>query len=524
MISSRTVWENANTLTHDWEPLSSQQTLELSEDGRILVISNPQSKIVEQLPLFEKSAPYQECMILIAHSKSVRDEAEKISRQLKTLPNTNLTEYQDKMSQYQGVINLLAKHTRFLETCHNSLVIKDHKNVQTKNNLLHKLRFKVLEEQSEKQIEDLRKMITSLRASQKVHAIKRISSQLTLLVPVSETQVIAIPTIIAKIVPIPFKMGSYTYQDQNYNVTISIALKGKSNWNQSETIHPASNELILKSVSTDLNQDMATIRFSVNWGNEYFPLLEQNTKAVDELFKPNYATLFKNKEKIQNTTSLVIQSEHESSDDRIHLNKLRQTLVEWMVHYNVDQLITYDMPETAVIHYGNGFSCDFSEHLAKSPADIQSSLEHCLETRSYPAVLPVEEEKEDLVAVPYIMRNYNIGLLTQYQFEKGEKKSYAELIAKEPVLDLNICGAMPELMGIPRIPFCNLFETLRRREYTGRKATPDPIAIQATKLDYNDIQRPSARRECSQVSEHILQTENIQIDRRSIVKLKRCKQ
>lgn len=524
MISSPTVWKNANTLTHDWEPSSSQQSLELSEDGRILVTHNLQSQIAKQLPLLRKSAPYQELMILIAHSKAVNDEVKKISEQLNSLPSTNLAEYQDKMSQYQGAINLLDKHTRFLQLCHNSLVLKESKDPQTKNDFLHKLSFKALEKKSATQLENLRKRISVLRAKQKIHAIKINLFQATLVVPVSETEAIARQMTIAKIVPISFKIGSYAYQNQNYNVTISIALKEKNIWNQSETIHPASNELILKSVSTDLNQEMATIRFSVNWRNGCFPLLDKNTKAVDELFTPNYISLFKRGEKMQQCSSLIIQSIKETSDDIVHINKLRQALVEWMVHYNVDQLITYDMPETAVIHYGNGFSCDFSDHLPKSQAEIQNSLDHCLETRSYPTALPIEEEEErNKIAVPYIMRNHNIDLLTKYQFEKGEKKSYAELIEKEPVLDPDTCGAMPELMGIPRIPFCNLFETLRRREYTGCKATPAPIAIQATKLDYRDIESPTARRECAQISEHALQTEKVQIERRNIVKVRRCK-
>src|SRR5690606_9607617 len=93
MISSPTVWKNANTLTHDWEPLSSQQTLELSDNGRILVTHNLQSQIAKQLPLLRKSAPYQELMILIAHSKVVNNEVKKISAQLNSLPSTNLAEY-----------------------------------------------------------------------------------------------------------------------------------------------------------------------------------------------------------------------------------------------------------------------------------------------------------------------------------------------------------------------------------------------------------------------------------------------
>ncbi|MGE4349954.1 MAG: hypothetical protein AB7D28_09330 [Candidatus Berkiella sp.] len=524
MISSPTVWKNANTLTHDWEPLSSQQTLELSDNGRILVTHNLQSQIAKQLPLLRKSAPYQELMILIAHSKAVNNEVKKISAQLNSLPSTNLAEYQDKMSQYQGAINLLDKHTRFLQVCHNSLILKDRKDPQTKNDFLHKLSFKTLEKKSATQLENLRKQISVLRARQKIHAIKIYLFQATLVIPTSETEAITIPTTLVKIVPISFKIGSYAYQDQNYNVTISLALKGKNIWNQSETIHPASNELILKSVPTDLNSDIARIKFSVCWGNGYFPLLAHNIKTPDELFRPNYTTLFKNREKIQNnTTSLVIQYE-DAPADVVHQEKLRQTLIEWMMHYNIDQLIMYDKPEKAIIYYGEGFSCDFSDHLPKSQAEIQNSLDHCLETRSYPTALPIEEEEErNKIAVPYIMRNHNIDLLTKYQFEKGEKKSYAELIEKEPVLDPDTCGAMPELMGIPRIPFCNLFETLRRREYTGRKATPDPIAIQATKLDYGDIERPTARRECSQISEHALQTEEVQIERRSIVKVRRCK-
>lgn len=534
MIGSTLVWINANTLTHDWEPSSTQQSLTLCEDGRILVVPNYQPQIEtspqlssQQMAILRESAPYQELMLLITHCKAVADETKKISAQLKNLPNTNLAEYQDKMSQYQGVINLLHKHARFLQTCHDSLIRKERKDLHTKYNFLHKLSFELLEEESEKSIEALHKMLTVLRANQKRSAVESTFSLLSLFLPLTGTTGIAIQTTVPMIMPTAFTIGSYAYQEQNYKVTISLSLKEVDDWNKAETIHPAHNQLVLRSASTDTNNITAEIKFSVNWGNSHFPLIDsdidQNT--IKDVFEPDYLSLFKNQTKITSIASIIITSEKQKSDDRIHLDKLKQALVEWMVHFNIEQIVTYDMPAKAPIYYGEGFSCDFRDALPKSVPYIEHYLNAQLKAQSRPAQFSSEENQEDAnhSILPYIIRNRDLALVETYKFEAGLKKSYAKLMTEEPVLNPRLCGTMPELMGIPRLPFCNLFETLRKRELTGRSTRPNPIAVQAAKLDYRDLENPNARRECSQISEDVLREEKIHVSSRTIVKVRRSK-
>lgn len=497
MIDKNTHLKNTNTLMHTWDPVSTQETLALDNNGSITVVPS----LIE---VDTQAVILREFQIFANHCQLVDKFAKELKEDIERLPNTNITQYHEKISIYQGAINLLSKQSAFLKKVPKIL---KHKYEQEKGEPFPDSHDRA----NHIDLNALDNTIKKFRKTQRQCAMSveqprgYLAGDDGMPLPQSEWCIFQ---------PRLFEIGSYTYQDINYTINVGFELEGAYVWDRHLTKNPL-GDITFKILSPDTLVLSATV--AITWIQREYPLLFQNhTNNLEPMaWGVHYPSLYVREEGIIPciNPTLLIKGERlmHGFYQPAHRSKLYQALVEWMQFYNFDKIVAYDFEEHAPERYQFGFSVDG----CKTPADMTDCLTEPLGNGV------AFNLRDNLLKLPFTLRNNQLHLSKLNNEESHSSISYAELIATKPLLNKKCMPSVhPSISGVSFLPYHSMVEMLRCRE-TAQPPKKNPVTIKAVDVDFCDLLRPTEMIACAQVGSEDLKLARIGLEQTKILKVKR---
>lgn len=509
MPSIETILSNANVLTHQWEPINGLQTLQRDEQGKIKVVTNHQA-LLKGWPLpLKVSVKTKEQSILLDHICDANQLAEDFLQKLSELEQDQFSDYHFKLTQYQGVINLLNKHMDYLRYCAKCL---QNKETNTKN-IFVKITHKNFSKTIDSKLNELEESIFALRSSQKLVAV-RVHSLMGIMLDI-ETGALR-PVTGFGLTAKKYLIGKFTVDGKEYKVHVSFPSVAECPWHL-KGISPLDDAIKITAYS---NYDNTLVESGHIIFKTVFYGGELNVARVGE--PSNLPRLYgfdlireRHQHPYQPYTSptMVLLRESYSESAPMVVFKLKQALVEWAERFCYKQILAYDFAQNAVYRHGDGFECLYKEAL---PTDLSLQLNTHLGNKTSPSMFTAEGGPE--TAVPFVLQMHKLNETVFYSFSEGCTYTHAK---RKRILD-NKLKSLNDIRGIPFSPYRNLFRMAERRRY-GLPVPKEPTLIYERKVDYRDLLSTRERCAAAQVSDDDLRMRNHAVSRKTILKVHRGK-
>lgn len=543
---------NSNILTHNWDPVNTQETL-IVDNKVIHIVPNTKQSGNWPRELHIAGATMRELNILNGHGQAMLKMGNDLHEEIKSLPSTNLTQYHEKISAYQGIINLFFKHHKFLANTAKTLHSKFHEGMKplfstavdkimldlflehSDNSIIREKLIKsfVLNDVSRellKRFLDAKKenndtLIQLMNTLYDIRNCQKNSAMLRESLVAYEQRVSAqsrnmITRIIKVREPQEFIIGNYSHQNQHYNISVNMVINNQYNWNKWLTKNPLGN-LVFKSRCVNCARIKAGIEATVTWVQRDYPVL---VRGVNNGLEPtaigiNYPKLFAtNMAQIPCVDpTLFVKKERCIENNHVHMSRLYQALTEWMQYYYFDQIVFYATEMDAPYLYTFGFTNESSALSKKTERLVLKALE---KGKPYMRANGSSEMRH-LPLIPFVLKKNDICTAKIYNFESKNVTSCAELILKARVLEENKLPLLPPMIsGISYLPYKNMMNMLRHREMF-QSNEKSPVGIKAVPVDYHALKNPIERMAYAQVGDGDLEEENIILSHKKSLKIKR---